>query len=244
MVKPELVFDGDSSLFVAPGLYVLRYKSGGDKIDPPTAVVLPAQGSEADIEIISTPGCASGRLERPGAALLIRAADHGRLRIGIKRNGSNGSLDAKFKLESVGSFSTASKQEEGGQRPRAEDEPAVSPVIAAAASRGLSNALFLAHISRRGDVWVTAGEWAAGPDAPGQSKDWSFDPPRRRESAPRFRCWRRARTRNGPTGSERACLPGAVDKTDRSRAYGSDWREMRRIASSSMPTRFFSVRRS
>lgn len=168
MVKPELVFDGDSSLFVAPGLYVLRYESGGDKIDPPTAVVLPAQGSEADIEIISTPGCASGRLERPGAALFIRAADHGRLRIGIKRNGSNGSLDAKFKLESVGSLSTSSKQEEGGQRPRAEDEPAVSPVIAAAESRGLSNALFLAHISRRGDVWVTAGEWAAGPDAPGR----------------------------------------------------------------------------
>ena len=114
VAKPELVFDRDSSLLVAPGLYVLRYESGGDKTDPPTAVVLPAQGSEADIEIICAPGCSSGRLEHPGAALFIRAVDHSRLQIGVRRHGSNGSLDASFKLESVGSLSAGSKQNKGG----------------------------------------------------------------------------------------------------------------------------------
>jgi Clostridial hydrophobic W len=168
VVKPELMFDRDSSLLVAPGLYVLRYESAGDKTVPPTAVVLPAHGSESDIEIISAPGCASGRLEQPGAAILVRAADHGKLQIGVKRKGSNGSLDAAFRLESVGSLSAGSQQDKGGRRPHAEVETVASSVIAAADSRASSKALFLAHISRRGDVWVTPGEWAAGPDAPGR----------------------------------------------------------------------------
>ena len=176
VAKPELVFDRDSSLLVAPGLYVLRYESGGDKTDPPTAVVLPAQGSEADIEIICAPGCSSGRLEHPGAALFIRAVDHSRLQIGVRRHGSNGSLDASFKLESVGNLSAGSKQIKGGRRQHAEHEPAASPVTAAADSRVPSNALFLAHISRRGDVWVTPGEWAAGPDAPGRIEGLELRP--------------------------------------------------------------------
>ena len=173
MVKPELVFDRDSSLLLAPGLYVLRYESGGEDSDPPVAMVQPAHGSEADIEIISAPGCASGRLEQPGAALLIRAADHGRLQIGVKRNGSNGSLVAAFRLESVGSPYAGSKH--GPRRLQAE-EPAASPVIAAADARTSSSSLFLAHISRRGDVWVTPGEWAAGPDAPGRIEGLELRP--------------------------------------------------------------------
>jgi hypothetical protein len=176
MVKPELVFDLDSSLLVSPGLYVLRYESAGDKSDPPTAVVLPAHGSESDIEIISAPGCASGRLEQPGAALLVRAAEHGKLQIGVRRKSSNGSLNAAFRLESVGSQTAGSKQNGSGRRLRPEDEPAATPVIAAADSRAFSSALFLAHISRRGDVWVTPGEWAAGPDAPGRIEGLQLRP--------------------------------------------------------------------
>ena len=176
MVKPELVFDRDSSLLVAPGLYVLRYASSGDEGDPPTAVVLPSRESEGDIEIISGPGCAPGRLEQPGSALFIRATDHGKLQIGVRRQGATGSLDAAFKLESVGSLSAGSKQTQGGRPLHAEDETAASPVGAATDSRPISNALFLAHISRRGDIWVTPGQWAAGPDAPGRIEGLELRP--------------------------------------------------------------------
>ena len=175
MVKQELGFDRDSSLLIAPGLYVLRYESGSDKVDPPSALVLPAQGSEGDIEIISAPGWASGRLDQPGAALLIRAANHGRLQIGVTRRGSNGSLDAAFRLESVGSLSPGAKQDQVGRRMRTKDEPAAPSNNAAEDSRA-SNALFLAHISRRGDVWVTPGAWAAGPDAPGRIEGLELRP--------------------------------------------------------------------
>ncbi len=165
--EPELEFDRDSSLFVAPGLYVLRYEFGGDKGGPPTALVLPVRESEGDIKIISAPGCVPGRLEHPGSALFIRATDHGALRIGVRRQGANGSLDAAFKLESIGSQSVGSNQANGSRPVHAEDEVAAS-TVSVADVRVPSSALFLAHISRRGDIWVTPGQWAAGPDAPGR----------------------------------------------------------------------------
>ena len=147
------------------------------KLIPPTAVVLPARESEGDIEIICAPGSAPGRLERPGSALFIRAADHGRLQIGIRRQGSNGSLDAAFKLESIGSLLAGSKHTKGGRPLHAVDETAASPVVSAADSRASpSNALFLAHVSRRGDIWVTPGQWVAGPDAPGRIEGLELRP--------------------------------------------------------------------
>lgn len=169
MVNPEALFDRDSSLFVARGLYVLRYESGGGILDCPTALVRPAAGSEADIEIISAPGCAAGRLEQPGAALLVRAADQGKLKIGVKRKGANGTLDAAFRLESVGSLSIAEKTDANNQVLIADRGPAPLPqILAARNAQAPTEALFVAHISRRGDVRVAPCEWAAGPDAPGR----------------------------------------------------------------------------
>src|SRR5208337_229934 len=169
VVNPQPLFDRESSLFVARGLYVLRYESRSGSLDHPTAMVRPAAGSEADIEIISAPGCAAGRLEQPGTALLVRAADQGKLQIGVKRKGPNGSLDAAFRLESVGSLSIAERPEANNQGSVAELAPAPSPEIRAVRDAGASAEAFLvAHISRRGDVRVGPSKWAAGPDAPGR----------------------------------------------------------------------------
>ena len=132
-------------------------------------MVRAAPGSEADIEIISAPGCAAGRLEQPGAALLVRAAMQGKLQIGVKRKNPNGSLDAAFRLESVGSLSVIEKLEADNDGLVARVEPARSPEIDAVTdAEGSAEALFVAHISRRGDVCVAPSEWAAGPDAPGR----------------------------------------------------------------------------
>jgi hypothetical protein len=169
VVNPEPAFDRDSSLFVARGLYVLHYETRSGGPDHPTALVRAAPGSEADIEIISAPGCAAGRLEQPGAALLVRAADHGQLQIAVKRKGSNGLLDAAFRLESVGSLSTGEKREASTRGSVADLTRAPSSetgtVLAASASAAAG---FIAHISRRGDVCVTLGQWAGGPEAPGR----------------------------------------------------------------------------
>ena len=176
-MKPELVFDRDSALLVAPGLYVLRYESGGDKPDPPTAVAHAAQGSEGVIEIISAPGCDSGRLEHPGAALLVRATGFGTLKIGVAKKNSIGSLEAAFKLESVGNLSGAKKNGQVGcGSPIQEPSPPASTLAPLSCRIRPPNALFLAHISRRGDVWVAPGEWAAGPEAPGRVEGLELRP--------------------------------------------------------------------
>ena len=49
-------FDRDSTLFVARGLYILRYETGRDGHEAPTAFVTPANGFENIIEIIGVPG--------------------------------------------------------------------------------------------------------------------------------------------------------------------------------------------
>jgi hypothetical protein len=131
VVSPESLFDRDSSLFIARGLYVLLYESRGGSRDNPMAMVRAAPGSEADIEIISAPGCAAGRLEQPGAALLVRAAEQGKLQIGVKRKNANGSLDAAFRLESVGSLSIIEKPEADNDGLVARVEPARSAEIGA-----------------------------------------------------------------------------------------------------------------
>jgi hypothetical protein len=167
VTSPEALFDRDSSLFVARGLYILRYQFGAADSEHPVAAAAPAPGFEDVIQVISEPGSAEGQLEHPGSVALVRAADNGKLRIGVRRRSSNGSLDAAFKLESVG---ISSDRKLAAVEASAIALPAPSPSQSAVAgnSNGSDGALFLAHVSRRGDVSVKPNEWAGGPDAPGR----------------------------------------------------------------------------
>jgi hypothetical protein len=165
VTDPEAQFDRDSSLFVARGLYILRYQSGAADAEHPVAAAAPAPGFEDVIQVISEPGSAEGQLERPGSVALVRAAGNGKLRIGVRRRSASGSIDAAFKLESVG-ISSDRKPPAVGTSPLA--LPAPSPSLSSVERNGFQGALFLAHVSRRGDVPVKANEWAGGPDAPGR----------------------------------------------------------------------------
>jgi len=167
VASPQPLFDRDSSLLVARGLYVLRYESGGASHNHPVAEVKPAAGFEGIIQVISAPGSVEGWLERPGAAVLVRAEDNGKIQIAVKRSGSNGSLDAAFRLESVGVVSQDNRdpisRSAKGDSPRP-----LSQIALARSANGSEGALFLAHLSRLGDVSVGANEWAGGPNAPGR----------------------------------------------------------------------------
>ena len=167
MSSREALFDRDSSLFVPRGLYILRYQWGAADSEHPVAAAAPAPGFEDVIQVISEPGSAEGQLEHPGSVALVRATDNGKLRIGVRRRGSNGSLDAAFKLESVG-ISSDRKLVAVEASAIALRAPSPSPSAVARNPNGSDEALFLAHVSRRGDVSVKANEWAGGPDAPGR----------------------------------------------------------------------------
>jgi hypothetical protein len=167
VISPEALFDRDSSLFVARGLYILRYQFGAADSQHPLAAAAPAPGFEDVIQVLSEPGSAEGQLEHPGSVALVRAADNGKLRIRVRRRSSNGSLDAAFKLESVG---ISSDHELAAVETSATALRAPSPSQSAVARNpnGSDGALFLAHVSRRGDMSVKPNEWAGGPDAPGR----------------------------------------------------------------------------
>ncbi len=167
MAGREALFDKDSSLLVARGLYVLRYESGGTSHDHPVALVKPAAGFEKIIQVMSAPGDVEGWLERPGAAVLVRAEETGKIQIGVRRRGANGSLEAVFRLESV-SVLPDDERDPAGASPTPKNSTPITPIGLSLSAQGSQGVLFLAHVSRRGDVPVRANEWAGGPDTPGR----------------------------------------------------------------------------
>lgn len=139
-------FEKTSTLPVSRGLYVLRYTENQGVAIPARAAVWPGPGSEKVVEIVSAPGISLGKLERPGSAAVIRVEQDAEIVIGVNRTAAGGSLEASLRLEvlAVGAEPTVAR----------------GSVVA-------SGLRLLAHVAMRGDVEVGAGEWVAGPSAPG-----------------------------------------------------------------------------
>jgi len=166
----ETSFDAVSVLSVQPGLYALRYVSAVDAANWPVAEVLSADGSEGDITTISAPGAAPGGLEGPGACVVVVAHAPASLKVGVKRRGRSGSIDAVLRLEPL------DVAERGAQAPSAATSAASAPqpienLPPKAASPSLQ---IFAHVARRGDVEALAGEWIAGPQAPAPIEGLQF----------------------------------------------------------------------
>lgn len=148
----EELKEREATIDVARGLFLIKYASGSASGRSPRAIVRPARGSEPFIEVISAPGVVVGYLGAPGACAVIRAERAGRLALRIRADDNEGSLDASFRVESVGAEQAVVAGSSVAASPRGE-----------AGSDGLR---VLAHVSRRGDIEVGAGAWVAGPDAP------------------------------------------------------------------------------
>jgi hypothetical protein len=112
------------------------------------------------VEVISAPGVVAGFFSGPGQCAVVRAEQPGRLSVKVMRQSAGASIDATFRLEPV----------LGGERPVAtvsmgrDSRATPSELTPSAAS--LPKLRLLAHVSRRGDLEVDAGEWVAGPVAP------------------------------------------------------------------------------
>jgi hypothetical protein len=164
---PEFVGDSDrtSSLVVERGLYVLRYTSSSSANEFPAAKVRPLADSQAVIQVISAPGSTAGELREPGAGVVLVAQSKGTVEVSVRRRRASGTLDAIIQLEPLSLEAAGLAEEALGDRRSSE-------IALAGASETRRARLtdpsfrFLAHISRRGDVEVASGEWAAGPAAP------------------------------------------------------------------------------
>jgi hypothetical protein len=152
------VLEREAAVQTECGLYLLRYASGAISGASPIAKVRPAPGSESFIEIISAPGIVTGFLSFPGECVVVRAQRAGELIISIMRQSVGASMDAVFRLEPVSGVQRAG----AGVALEASSPNAISPSF----TGGDVKFSLLAHVSRRGDVDVGAGEWVAGPKAP------------------------------------------------------------------------------
>jgi hypothetical protein len=134
-----------SRLHVDRGLHVLRYVSSAAGEYGPS--VAPVVGPEAagKIRLISAPDNPGCELVRPGECLVVVAEIAGTVRLVVTPRGPQGSRDAVLRLELLEQRRQAGAQAE--RLPAAVKEPF----------------RFIAHLSRRGDVEVAAGEWAGGP---------------------------------------------------------------------------------
>lgn len=132
---------------VGQGLFVLRYVSSKAGFNAPIVSVT-APG--ADVVIIC-PTADDARLVAPGDALVVHAVRDSLINVMVAPLRANGSCDAELVLERV---STTIR----GQ-PVADHSVRGHSV----STRGIE---ILAHVARRGDVVVPAGEWICGPDLP------------------------------------------------------------------------------
>jgi hypothetical protein len=143
---------------VERGLYILRYVSGAQAGVSPVAVVRPAPGSEPCVEVISAPGIVNGFFSCPGECAVVRAERSGRLSVKVMRQSAAESFDASLRLEPIS----------GAERAEAPTARSATGGLAPPVAESLSHPAFkiLAHVSRRGDVEVNAGEWIGGPGGP------------------------------------------------------------------------------
>ena len=154
----DSALEREATVDVDRGFFLLKYATGPALGASPVAMARPAPGSEPFIEVISAPGLVTGFLSFPGECVVVRAEQPGQLSVKVMRQSVGASMDAVFRLEpifGVGRVSSA-----------VSEDGAAAEVASAPAAVDGSRLRLLAHVSRRGDVEVGAGEWVGGPNAP------------------------------------------------------------------------------
>ena len=153
-----------SSLYVERGLFALRYVSANVGVDWPNAEIFISEDMQGRIRLVAAPGAAPGHLAAPGSCCVVLAEAPGVLRVGLRPAHEGGSLEAVIKLEpldtAVSTEGSTAHDEPTEPIAYQTPQPSRSPQVAFAGLR------MIAHVARRGDIEIAAGDWAAGPAAP------------------------------------------------------------------------------
>ena len=153
------------------GLVIVRYATAVDEIRPPKIEVLVNPKDEKHIEIISNPLHSEAVLWQPGACLVVRAMQPGKLIVEVIPLGDDGSTAATVKVEMLSQGETS----EARLAP-----PATAAAVGAGYSSGakshvnLDSLRIIGHVAGIGDVTARADEWVAGPSAPARIEGLSI----------------------------------------------------------------------
>ncbi len=116
-----------------------------------------APQNAAEVELIAWPDASSHELRAPGDGLVIRALRDTTIIFEVMPAYEGGSVDAELQLEPVSRLAHA-----GFSR----GEATAAPPVPTRQAIAVDDIEILAHVSRRGDVVIPAGEWICGPDYP------------------------------------------------------------------------------
>ncbi len=149
------------TLEIQRGLFLIRYESADDQVNPPRVTISP--DPRDGIEFILPPGTDEPVLWSPGASLVVRASRNGRIEVAVAPAHPTGSIGARVQLV-----------------PLSNDPAGMAENAALAADIDLSRMRVLGHVAGIGDVIVRPGEWIAGPMAPsrieGLALEWPDKP--------------------------------------------------------------------
>lgn len=139
----------NKTLEIQRGLFLIKYESADDEASPPRVIISPDPSSANDVELILPPDADEAVLWSPGGCLVVRSSQHGRVEVAVVPAQPNGSVVARVKLV-----------------PLSNDPHGMAGRDTPAAELDLSRFQLLGHVAGIGDVFVSLGQWIAGPMAP------------------------------------------------------------------------------
>lgn len=156
---------------VDKGLVIVRYATAADEVRPPKIEVLVNPKDEKHIEIISNPLHSEAVLWQPGACLVVRAMQPGKLFVEVIPVDDDGSTAATVKVEMLSQGETS----EARLSPSATGAAVGTGYSPGAKSHvDLDRLRIIGHVAGIGDVTARADEWVAGPSAPARIEGLSI----------------------------------------------------------------------
>jgi hypothetical protein len=154
---------------VDKGLVIVRYATAADEIRPPKIEVLVNPKDEKHIEIISNPLHSEAVLWQPGACLVVRAMQPGKLFVEVIPVDDDGSTAATVKVEML----SQGEASEARSAPLATGA-GIGYSPGAKSHVDLDRLKIIGHVAGIGDVTARADEWVAGPSAPARIEGLSI----------------------------------------------------------------------
>lgn len=146
---------------VTRGLFILRYVASSASNTATSLAAAPSikvsSYDAQDVELIAWPGASPNELLGQGDGMILRVARDTTIALEVIPSRAGGSVDAELHLEPV------SRLAHGGFN---RSNNVASPVGNASPETEVGGIEILAHVSRRGDVVIPAGDWICGPEYP------------------------------------------------------------------------------
>ncbi len=146
---------------VTRGLFILRYVASSASNLATSIAAAPSikvsSHNANDVELIAWPGASPSELLGPGDGLVLRVSRDTTIALEVMPSRAGGSVDAELHLEPV------SRLAHGGFN---RSSNVASTVGRASPEIEVSGIEVLAHVSRRGDIVIPAGDWICGPEYP------------------------------------------------------------------------------